>query len=132
MLSLVYDIKSVLIFVSLLIFVAEYPPPFYKMIKGGKNGVGFPSYSGPTDHNIDNMNNAQNGENPDFAFYVEDSPWEPIRGKGKFVIPNPSKARDKRISFLPSLIDQHNTPMVCLNMLVISSPSYSVASNSGT
>lgn len=66
---------------------------------GGKNGVGFPSYSGPTDHNIDNMNNGHTGENPDFAFYVEDSPWEPIRGKGKFVIPNPSKARDKRLRF---------------------------------
>ena len=38
------------------------------------------------------MNNAETGENPDFAFYVEDSPWEPIVGTGKFYMGNiPSK-----------------------------------------
>ena len=34
------------------------------------------------------MNNAETGENPDFAFYVEDSQWEPIVGTGKFYMEN--------------------------------------------
>ena len=88
-------ISRVTLFLSAYSSLLLNTPPFYKMIKNVENGVGFPSYSGPTVHNIDNMNNAETDENPDFAFYVEDSPWEPIKGRGKFVIPNEKVAIDK-------------------------------------
>ena len=45
------------------------------------------------------MNNARTGENPDFAFYVEDSPWEPIAATGKFYIPDSSVVQDKLARF---------------------------------